>query len=110
MANKQVKTIKEAHKEYLDKILELDVDINNDKELKNFFETITVAQAEDIGMRNFDKDLYLFPGCFLDFLPNGLKVYSIMGSEKIVGRDYIDNDTRFGLLAYGIKIKGQKDE
>ena len=35
-------------------------------------------------------------------LPNGALVVDIFGCEAIKGKDYIDNDTRGGYLAFGI--------
>lgn len=36
--------------------------------------------------------------------PDGFEFISISGEHAIKGTDYIDDDTRFGLLAYGIKM------
>jgi hypothetical protein len=35
-------------------------------------------------------------------LPDGTEVVSIMNEKKIKGKDYIDDDTRGGYLAYGL--------
>jgi hypothetical protein len=35
-------------------------------------------------------------------LPDGIELTNIFGSKYIKGTDYIDLDTRFGFLAYGI--------
>lgn len=105
-------TIKEFNKETLGKILEENVDVSNEAEMINFLNSLTKEKAEELGFRKWsdEKNLYLIPGVFYDFLPKGLKVESIMGEKKTVGTDYVDDDTRFGLLAYGIEIKGKKDE
>lgn len=99
--------IKEAHKEYLESILDENIDLSNDEEVKDFFNTLTKDKAEKLGFRRWSEDtpIYLIPGCFMDILPDGLVLTSIMGEKKIVGKDYIDADTRGGLLAYGITIK-----
>lgn len=38
-------------------------------------------------------------------IPNGTELYDIFGKKYIKGKDYIDNDTRGGYLAFGILIK-----
>lgn len=44
--------------------------------------------------------LYIFP-----IIPKGTEVFCIDGSKKVVGVDKIDDDTRVGCIAYGIKPK-----
>ena len=50
-------------------------------------------------------DLYLIPLYLLPILPIGTKVVDIFGEEIIYDGTNIDNDARFGCLAYGIIIK-----
>lgn len=45
----------------------------------------------------------------LQYLANGTPLYSIMGEKVIVGVDEIDQDTRFGYLAYG-QMNRNRDE
>lgn len=52
-----------------------------------------------------DGDLWLCPIADWENVPVGTVMTSIMGEEKTKGKDYIDLDTRFGLLAYGVVIK-----
>lgn len=40
----------------------------------------------------------------LDMLPDGVELRGIHGRSVRVGRDAIDQDTRQGLLAYGLPI------
>jgi len=56
------------------------------------------------GLRRFsmDEDLLLIPLSLKDRLPKGLELTSIMGKKYRVGVDTIDEDTRGGLLAYGV--------
>ena len=72
-------------------------------EIKN----MTPAQALARGMRRWNKEsgLYLIPLSDWKNWPNGIEVTSILGDTKIKGKDYIDEDTRGGLLAFGIIIK-----
>lgn len=73
------------------------------------FNDITVEDAKLLRFRKWKGNLYLIPLYLLSALPDGLVVYSILGDKKIIGKDYIDNDIRFGCIAYGIKI-GRDDE
>lgn len=34
--------------------------------------------------------------------PNGTELWTVNGEKAVVGTDYIDLDTRFGYLAYGL--------
>lgn len=47
--------------------------------------------------------LMLIPGEWHKDLPTGLELESISGKHKTVGVDYIDDDIRYGCLAYGIR-------
>lgn len=68
-------------------------------------ENMTVSQAIARGMRPWDGKLYLIALSDWNNWPNGVELTSINGNTKIKGKDYIDEDTRFGLLAYGIYPK-----
>ena len=68
-------------------------------------ENMTIAEAKARGMGNWDGKLYLIPLSDYDNWPNGCKLTSINGDTCIKGKDYIDQDTRFGLLAFGIYPK-----
>ena len=99
--------IKDAHKESLDKLLN-ELKTFDDKEIKNFFENLTVEKALELGFRNWSNErpnFLLIPDCFIDFIPIGMELQSISGKKVIYDGDNIDTDTRFGLLAYGINIK-----
>lgn len=41
----------------------------------------------------------------LERMPEGTRLVTINGQERIVGKDNIDNDIRFGYLAYGIPVE-----
>lgn len=62
------------------------------------YEKKVEEQRNTIGVR-------LIPLYLLPILPEGTKLYSIFGEEIIYDGNNINNDTRFGCLAYGIKIK-----
>lgn len=50
-----------------------------------------------------DKQLLLITPRIYALLPNGVTLKSISGEIKTKGVDYIDQDTRFGFLAYGFQ-------
>ncbi|HET8688640.1 MAG TPA: hypothetical protein VFM18_18655 [Methanosarcina sp.] len=51
---------------------------------------------------NDDGDLYLLTKEEFDLLPNGIELGCIDGEIVVKGKDYIDEDTRGGFLAYGL--------
>lgn len=73
------------------------------------FNNITLEVAKAIGMQKWDddSDLYLFPYYLYTIIPIGLKVTSIF-DEELVWTDHMDDDTRFGCLAFGLRIKEDK--
>lgn len=64
--------------------------------------TYSKAQLLDMGMRNWDERLWLIPGEWHAALPAGMTLECIDGEQYVVGTDYIDDDIRFGMLAYGV--------
>lgn len=54
-------------------------------------------------MHRFNDKLWLFTPEEYNRLPDGTVLTSIMGETVTKGTDYIDMDTRFGYIAYGIK-------
>lgn len=54
---------------------------------------------------NEDPDLYLIPLWLLPILPIGTKLTTIFGDEITYDGHNVDNDVRFGCIAYGIHIK-----
>jgi hypothetical protein len=53
-------------------------------------------------MNYWDERLALFTPEEYEQLPDGTELYSIGGKKLIKGKDYIDQDTRFGYLAVGV--------
>lgn len=66
---------------------------------------MTIPQAIARGMRSWDRHLYLIPLADWKNWPDGCEVVSIIGETIIKGKDSINEDTRGGLLAYGIYLK-----
>lgn len=64
----------------------------------------TQADLEDIGFSMWDEEsnLMLVPLWLLPFISTGVELTDITGKTSIVGTDTIDNDVRFGCLAYGV--------
>ena len=50
-----------------------------------------------------ENSLWLFTMPEFNLLPDGIELESINGEKKIKGKDYIDDDTRGGHIAYGIR-------
>jgi len=53
-------------------------------------------------MKQWNTELWLFTPEEFHKLPDGIELVSINGNKAIKGKDYIDQDTRFGYLAYGV--------
>ena len=57
-------------------------------------------------MLRWDEDndpLWLLTPEEFNLLPDGLELESISGSKSIKGKDIIDDDTRFGCIAYRVR-------
>lgn len=54
-------------------------------------------------MQRWDDTLWLFTEAEFKRLPDGIVLTSISGDTVTKGVDYINQDTRFGLIAFGIK-------
>ena len=69
---------------------------------------LDMATANLLGFQRWEEDsnLMLIPGYLYQFIPAGLELYSISGEkEQYQSYDDLDNDTRYGCLAYGIYIE-----
>lgn len=69
-----------------------------------------VEFLENIGFRRWNNQILLIPLSFFDKLKVGTEVISVTGDRKTIGKDYIDKDTRGGLMAYGLDIQKLKKE
>lgn len=68
---------------------------------------MTLDELKELGFGQWDDNLYLVPLWLHPFLKSGVKLTDIGGGSMAVSYDEkgqcnIDNDTRFGMLAYGI--------
>ena len=54
-------------------------------------------------MHRWDQDLWLFTPQEFDQLPDGIELECIDGTKAVKGQDYIDQDIRFGHIAYGVR-------
>lgn len=93
------KETKNAYNRAIDEIKKID------------FSQITESEAEILGFRRFSSEsyLYLVPLWLYEALPDGTELISIMGDKAVKGKDYIDNDVRFGCLGYGMIIRGKEE-
>ena len=79
------------------------------------FSNLTKEQAQDLGFGCWSEEnpIYLIPMYLYDYLEYGQTLESISGRKKVVGlnyqdpnsENYIDDDSRFGMLAYGFYPK-----
>ncbi len=50
-----------------------------------------------------ENGLWLFTLVEFKQLPDGIELESIIGDKAIKGKDYIDDDTRGGYIAWGVR-------
>lgn len=89
----------------------------NEKAFKTFykelekhidFKNITVDEAKELRFQRWSEEqpnLWLFPLYLVPIIPEGLEIEYIDGTKGTYKKDEMDNDTRFGCVAYGIDIK-----
>ena len=69
------------------------------------WENLTLEEARELRFRKWDEsDLYLIPIWLYPMIPADLELTSIGGTKAFV--EDIDSDTRFGVLAWGLILKG----
>jgi len=73
------------------------------------FSEFTEEELKILGFAYFDKDLLVAPKWVFPYMKEGQTLTSISGSKVVVGKDYIDDDTRFGRIAYGITKQELRD-
>lgn len=71
------------------------------------WENLTEEECKELRFGKWDEEsgIYLIPLYLFPIIPIGLKVYSIMGNEIVNDGTNLNNDIRFGCIAYGIKPK-----
>lgn len=72
------------------------------------FLNMTVKELEEYGFIKWSKGsnpIMLIPLYLMSAFKEGTELTCIDGTKAIVGKDYIDNDTRVGCIAYGIYAK-----
>jgi hypothetical protein len=69
------------------------------------FGSLSKKELSEFGFGNWDAELMLIPLYLLPCIKEGTELYSISDERIIVGKDVLDNDVRFGCVAYGFKIK-----
>ena len=72
------------------------------------FDHLTREEAKELRFMRWDEDmpdLYLIPLWLLPVVPIGTELTSIGGEKIIYDGTNVDNDIRFGCIAYGIEIK-----
>lgn len=68
------------------------------------YRTLSMPDLRALGFGNWDGGLALIPGEWHGRLPAGLELECISGERVVVGAEDIDDDIRFGCLAYGLRV------
>lgn len=81
--------------------------------LKNYidFENLTEREARELRFQKWSEDepdLYLIPLYLLPILPIGIELTCLDGENLIYDGKNVDDDIRFGCIAYGIRVKRKK--
>lgn len=66
-------------------------------------DALTDDELFALGFGNWDGALRLIPLWAWNYIANGEELTSISDTVKVKGRDEIDNDVRFGCIAWGWK-------
>ena len=75
------------------------------------FNNLTVEEARELRFGRWSEELpnlWLFPLYLVPIIPEGLEIMYIDGEKGIFKKDEMDNDIRFGCVAYGIEIKAER--
>ena len=92
--------IKIARKKFLEKLKD-EIDFNN----------LSEQEAKELQFGKWseeDPTLCLIPIWLFPILPVGTKLTDIAGDEIVYDGKNVDNDVRFGCLAYGVRVKLEK--
>lgn len=72
-----------------------------------YLENLTVEEAQELRFSKWSEEipnLYLFPLWVVPLIPDGTECVSISGERFKFNKSSVDNDIRFGCVAYGIEI------
>lgn len=61
-------------------------------------------------MKKWNEKLWLLTPNEFTLIPDGVKLQCIEGTYAVKGKDYIDQDVRFGCLAYGLTKELAKEQ
>lgn len=64
--------------------------------------TAPLAILRDIGLQQWDDEVWLFPAEWYDYIPEGYEVVDINHKTKQFHQGETDDDQRFGCLAFGL--------
>lgn len=71
---------------------------------------MTEDQLLELGMGNWNGRIYLFPKEWYDSIPDGYIVTNIFGEAQPFEHGKTGDDTRFGMLAYGLEVENVPSE
>ncbi len=89
--------------ERTDGIKIIEENIPKTKEEFENLKTLSHKELIEKGLILWKEGHYLFPGEWYNYIPDGIEIASIFGTEKYFNKDTSDNDIRYGALAYGFK-------
>lgn len=110
-ANKVAETVQ--YKSWSDEFCRKEIEESTNKMLEELkkhidFDNLTIEEAIELRFARWSEDqpdLYLIPLYLLPIIPIGTKLTTIGGEQLEYDGTNVDNDIRFGCIAYGITIK-----
>lgn len=76
-----------------------------------WFDSLKLKSSDELkalGLGHWDEGHFLFPEEWYDYIPDGYEVVGISNKLFKFKKDKTSKDTRYGLLAYGIKLNIQE--
>ena len=109
-ANRVAETVQ--YTSWSDEFCRKEIKANTDTMLKELskhidWSNLTREEALELRFGMWDEDmpnLYLLPLYLLPILPIGTELTTISGDKIVYNGTNVDDDTRFGCIAYGIEI------
>lgn len=94
-------TPEEAFKKLVDNVDVYDESLNLTKE--EILEMgMRVWGPEELDGEKTGRTLWLFPVSYYEYIPAGFPIVCIDWSRKVFNPHITDNDTRFGMMAFGV--------
>ena len=69
--------------------------------------TLSKEEMVNLGFLEFEKDFHLIPLWLINNLPESCFLTCVDGESRVFNKSEIDNDNRFGMLGWGVKLENK---